>query len=226
MKTPQRDLTMHQRLNTSTTRKPKRRVRKSIKTLALLLILSGLLVAYARSACRQDSPITVEDPGTQEVLITSQSPINAPAEAETLLPPAQPIPEEVPYTHDELYCMAVVIYNEAGGDRCTDEERELVGYVVLNRVNDSRYPDTIREVLEEPGQYEGLGTKGVHFAERSQDALEADALERAWETAKVVLENRNNIPIPENVLFQARFKQGIGTYKQIGNTYFCYAEED
>jgi spore germination cell wall hydrolase CwlJ-like protein len=129
------------------------------------------------------------------------------------------------YTNDELYCMAVAIYNEAGSDQCTDEARELVGFVVLNRVNDKRYPDTIRGVLEQPGQYENLGTKGVHFAERSKNPSEAKALERAWETARKVLSFRYEIPIPENVLFQANFKQGIGTYMQIDNMYFCYAEE-
>ena len=126
------------------------------------------------------------------------------------------------YTYDELYCMAVVIYNEAGGNSSTDEERELVGYVVLNRVNSARYPNTIREVLEQPGQYQGLGNNGVHFAKRSSNAIEAKALDRAWETAKTVLNNRNNIPIPDNVVFQSEFKQGTGVYKQIGNTYFCY----
>lgn len=121
--------------------------------------------------------------------------------------------------------MAVVIYNEAGGSASTDEEREYVGYVVLNRVNDSRYPDSIRGVLEQPGQYYGMGSKGVHFAKRSSNPNEAYALERAWDTAKKVLENRNDIPIPKNVVFQAEFKQGIGVYKQIGTTYFCYAKE-
>jgi hypothetical protein len=132
------------------------------------------------------------------------------------------VEKETNYTHDELYCMAVAIYNEAGGNACTDEHREMVGYVVLNRVNDSRYPDTIRGVLEQPGQYEGLGSKGVNFAKRSSNDLEAKALERAWDTAKKVLENRDNIPIPENVVFQAEFQQGKGVYKQLGNTYFCY----
>jgi hypothetical protein len=132
------------------------------------------------------------------------------------------VEKEVNYTYDELYCMAVVIYNEAGGNACTDEHREFVGYVVLNRVNDSRFPDTIREVLEQPGQYEGLGKNGVNFDKRSSNAGEAKAVERAWATAKKVLNNRENIPIPENVIFQAEFEQGNGVYKQIGNTYFCY----
>lgn len=131
--------------------------------------------------------------------------------------------KELNYTYDELYCMAVVIYNEAGSNGCTDQQREYVGYVVLNRVNDSRYPDTIREVLEQPGQYEGLGISGINFADRASNTTESKALERAWSTAQKVLENRNNIPIPSNVVFQAEYTQGTGIYKQLNNTYFCYS---
>ncbi len=132
------------------------------------------------------------------------------------------VEKELNYTYDELYCMAVAIYNEAGGNACTDEHRELVGYVVLNRVKDSRYPSTIRKVLEQPCQYEGIDKNGVYFAKRGNTELELKALERAWKTAKKVLENRDNIPIPENVVFQAQFKQGTGLYKKLYNTYFCY----
>lgn len=107
---------------------------------------------------------------------------------------------------------------------CTDEWRELVGYVVLNRVNDPRFPDSIREVLEQRGQYAGMGN-GVEFAKRHTNPGEKHAVERAYRIAREILENRNNIPIPANVVFQAQFKQGIGVYKQIGNTYFCYATE-
>ena len=120
------------------------------------------------------------------------------------------VEKELNYTYDELYCMAVVIYNEAGSNVCTDEQRELVGYVVLNRVNDSRFPNTIREVLTQKGQYEGLWNNGVYFHKRGTSDDELKALERSWVTAKKVLENRDNIPIPGNVIFQANFKQGSG----------------
>ena len=128
------------------------------------------------------------------------------------------------YTEDELFCMAAVIYNEAGGDMCSDEHRAMVGYVVLNRVNDPRFPNSIREVLEQRSQYAGMGD-GVKFADRYTKPFEQHAVERAYRVAQEVLENRNNIPIPRNVVFQSEFKQGIGVYKQIGNTYFCYATE-
>ena len=121
--------------------------------------------------------------------------------------------------------MAAVIYNEAGSDACSDEHRELVGYVVLNRVNDPRYPNTIRKVIEQPGQYTGVGRGGVKFFYRGNSEAEKASKERAYTIAQVVLENRNNIPIPSNVIYQAQGKQGIGVYKKVDNTYFCYIEE-
>ena len=130
--------------------------------------------------------------------------------------------KEPNYTYDELYCMAVVIYNEAGSNSCSDEHREFVGYVVLNRVNSDKYPDTIRDVLQQRGQYQCLWNNGIYFTKRGSSEVEIKALERAWSAAKKVLENRDNIPIPEDVVYQANFKQGSGVYKQIGNTYFCY----
>ena len=57
----------------------------------------------------------------------------------------EPTETRASFTDEELYCMAAVIYNEAGGNAATDEHRKLVAYVVLNRVNDPRFPDTIRE---------------------------------------------------------------------------------
>lgn len=123
------------------------------------------------------------------------------------------------YTDDDLFCLAAVIYNEAGGDACTDEQRTLVGEVVLNRVNDSRFPDTIREVIEQKGQYTGM-SKGVKFASRAKNVNEKHAVERAYDTAKQVLENE---PMsPSDVIFQSQVELGSKTYKKIGNTYFCH----
>jgi len=129
---------------------------------------------------------------------------------------------ESTYTQDELFCMAAAIYNEAGGDKCSDESRELVGYVILNRVNDSRFPNTIREVLEAKRQYGRFYWTGVKFADRSSLPQEQHAVKRAYEIAKKVLTTPS--PIPKTVVFQAGFKQGDGVYKYIDGIYFCYKE--
>ena len=151
------------------------------------------------------------------VLITSQVTTQIPTTK-----PTTTTAEEVLYTEDELFCMAAVIYNEAGSDSCSDALRRYVGYVVLNRVKDSRFPDNIRGVLEQSGQYCGM-EYGVRFASRYTNPGEGHAVSRAYRIAQELLENRNSVPIPSNVLFQAEFVQGLGVFARIGNTYFCYA---
>jgi hypothetical protein len=130
---------------------------------------------------------------------------------------------ETTYTEDELFCMAAAIYNEAGGNTCSDETRMLVGYVILNRVKDPRFPNSIREVLEARNQYGEFYWTGVKFADRSSKPEEQNAVERAYEIAKRVLSEPTTIP--ETVVFQAEFEQGTGVYKYQDGIYFCHAKE-
>lgn len=126
------------------------------------------------------------------------------------------------YTEDDLYCMAVVIYREAGSDYLTDEHRALVGCVVLNRVQSKLFPNTIRGVLTQYGQYQGMWTNGVYFPSNVSES--SHAVKRAYRVAREVLEGKWSCP--SNVVFQANFPQGSGTYRVISgggtNTYFCY----
>ncbi len=57
------------------------------------------------------------------------------------------ITEEV---HPEHYCMALNIYYEARGSNLAD--KAAVSDVVLNRVNDTRYPNTVCEVVKQGKQ--------------------------------------------------------------------------
>lgn len=181
----------------------------------ILMVCIGLIITLIVNAFTIKTLKKQQDADSAEVIANVETVV---VEKEVVVE----VEKELNYTYDELYCMAVVIYNEAGGNACADEHRELVGYVVLNRVKDSRFPNTIRGVLQQNGQYEGISKNGVYFAKRGNSQLELQALERAWVTAKKVLENRDNIPIPENVVFQAEFTQGTGLYKKLRNTYFCY----
>lgn len=121
---------------------------------------------------------------------------------------------EKPYTDDDLYCLAHIINAEAGDDNCTHEHRIAVGSVVLNRVEADDFPDTIRDVVFDPGQYSPTWN-GTFEKEPSQDS---------WDTAEFLLENGSQIP--EDCIWQAEFKQGSGEwnhYKTIyGITYICY----
>lgn len=128
------------------------------------------------------------------------------------------------YSEEELFYMAAAIYNEAGADYCSDDTRRLVGYVILNRVNDPRYPNTIKGVLEQKRQYGRFYWTGIKFASRASRPQEKHAVERAYRIAKECLE-ADTIPIPKTVVFQAEFKQGVKVYSHQNGIYFCHAKE-
>ena len=54
-------------------------------------------------------------------------------------------------SEEDLELLAKIIHVEAGHEGI--EGRIAVGNVVLNRVNDSRFPDTIRDVIYQPNQF-------------------------------------------------------------------------
>lgn len=113
---------------------------------------------------------------------------------------------------DDLDLMARIIYAEAGN--CSDEEQLLVGNVIMNRVASPKYPNTIREVIYQKGQYSPTWN----------GAINKKPSEKAIKNAKRILNGERFCPT--NVVYQAMFKQGSGVYKVLKNpdgiTYFCY----
>ena len=91
------------------------------------------------------APVPEQGTVKAEVTVT----FNEDPELVAMAVPADPEP---PYTDEELDALALAIYQEAGSDACSDEARLMVGAVVLNRVADDRYPDTIQEVLMQRAQ--------------------------------------------------------------------------
>ena len=110
------------------------------------------------------------------------------------------------YEHN-LYVLSHIIYAEAGGEG--DKTQKYVGSVVLNRVADSRFPNTIEGVVFQKGQYSPV-RNGAYYKTPS---------ERAVKNAKYLLDNGSILP--SGVIFQSEFKQG-SVYEKVGNMYFCY----
>ena len=120
---------------------------------------------------------------------------------------------EKPYTDEDLYILSHIISAEAGN--CSEDMMLSVGSVVLNRVQDDRFPGTIEEVVFQQGQYSPTWN-GAYYAEPT---------EAACEVAKTLLEEGPTID--PSVVWQAEFPQGQGVYDTIdspwGTTmYFCY----
>ena len=135
----------------------------------------------------------------------------AETEAET---ETEPVPME--YTDEDLYVLSHIIQCEAGN--CQREMMEGVGSVVLNRVADPRFPNTITEVVNQPGQYTPVASGAFASAQPTELVMEVavDLLE--WGSK-----------FPPEVVWQANFPQGEGTYLPldpppgVGSTmYFCY----
>ena len=136
--------------------------------------------------------------------------------------PPQPEPIEPAYTEEELEILAIIIYQEAGGDYCSDYSRRLVGSVFLNRVNSDRFPNTFLEVAAQKRQYGELYWTGIKWPDRATNAGEAHAVERAYRIAEELLISGSILP--ENVIWQAEFAQGDGIYCYEDKIYFCYSE--
>ena len=107
---------------------------------------------------------------------------------------------EPPYSEDDLYLLSHLICGEVEG--CDRQMKTYVGSVVLNRVADSRFPGTLREVIYQNNPLQYSCTADGNF--------EKTPGEETIDVAKFLLTNGSQLP--PNVIFQAEFKQGTGTY--------------
>lgn len=120
---------------------------------------------------------------------------------------------EATYSEEDLYVLSHIIQCEAG--YCEREMMEGVGSVVLNRVSDDRFPDTIYEVVNQPGQYRPVMSGTFQSAEPTEEVIDVSI---------DLLTNGSKLPV--EVVWQANFVQGTGIYKTLSTSYstmyFCY----
>lgn len=106
--------------------------------------------------------------------------------------------------------LACVIYQEAGGNAICDNCRKYVGDVVLNRVNDPRFPNSIEGVLLQSGQYGRFSWTGIVWQSRAHNAGEKAAVERAYHVADELLAGNHSELYGNGYVWQAGFVQGSG----------------
>ena len=122
------------------------------------------------------------------------------------------------FSFEDLRLLSKIMYAEAGSEWLSDEWKMCVGEVVLNRVDSPEFPDTICEVLEQPGQYYG---KNCRYFDELQPS------ERCVRLALRLLRGERVMDEP-SVVFQANFPQGGGVHREfrdeyLGSTFFCYS---
>lgn len=115
---------------------------------------------------------------------------------------------EKKYTDSELYMLSHLIMGEAGGQ--SDKCQLYTGSVVLNRIKSNKYPDTMKGVIFQKGQYACTWDGNYNKTPTKQ----------CIENAKYLLEHGS--VLPENVVYQAGFKQGKGIYAIVDGEHFCY----
>lgn len=112
------------------------------------------------------------------------------------------------YFDHDLYLLAHLIAGEA--QPCDDMEQRYVASVVLNRVADSRFPNSLEGVIFQKRQYACIPDGNFY----------RQPTERNWANARWILENGSILP--GNVVWQSGGKQGRGVYLKTPWHYFCY----
>lgn len=189
-----------------------------ILLLSLIFVLSGIIMLRTQGDVPQDTP-EEESVYVQPTPIVHEPVENIVETVEDSLVHSDPLPDKT-YTDEELDILALIVYQEAGGDGVSDDTRRLVAQVFLNRVNDSRFPDSFYEVATEERQYGRLYWTGIVWPDRASSQAEAHAVERAYRIAQEVLEADEPV-CPEGVIFQAEFVQG-DIYAEQDGMYFCF----
>lgn len=183
-----------------------------------LCVVAIVVAVFVLVYCGQPVVEAAEEP---TVAVTTEPTVETTVTTEPLVEETEPPTEETepPYTTDELEMLALVIYQEAGGDSCSDETRLMVGTVVMNRVADNRFPDTLYGVLTQKAQYGRLHWTGLVWPERASNPGEAHAVTRAYACAERILLGER--ALPEDVIWQAEFIQGTEVVAYQDGTYFC-----
>lgn len=111
------------------------------------------------------------------------------------------------YTQEDLEILAHAICGEA--QSYPDEEQLYVGSVIINRKNHRAYPNTIKEVVFQKGQY-ACTWDGNYYRQPTP---------ANYKNAKWLLENGS--VLPENVVYQAAFRQGSDVYLKTKYHKYC-----
>lgn len=172
-------------------------------------LVAELVASSEKAQEQQVEEVVVEtqpEPEVQTESVVTTSPTESSSTTES-------IEEENSYygwTEEDYQYLLMIIVGES--QNCSRQEQMYVGSVVLNRVHSSWFPkqNTIKQVATAKGQYACM--------------WDGNAYKTPTETNKEVAMEllKNGSVLPENVVFQALFKQGNGVYCKINKTYFCY----
>ena len=143
--------------------------------LALFLIVKGSTIISSGgslSSSKTSEMTSVSGEQSQPTVTSAESLEDPPETTQSLQIEEIAVPEHKPvynYTEEELDLLARLIYSE-GGIESYDTQLKI-GSVVMNRVDDPYFPNTIREVIYQKNQFSVTFTKldGVIMIDRPAD---------------------------------------------------------
>jgi hypothetical protein len=95
---------------------------------------------------------------------------------DAVAPPDPNDPDITSITEDEIDMIERLVFAEAGTEG--EEGRDAVRGVIFNRLSSDRFPNSVREVIEQRGQFEPIGTHGsVENIPVPEDKLESQKYE-------------------------------------------------
>ena len=121
--------------------------REFITAFTFIVLLALLLcIVYARAAWEDEAPSSPAPAVPAEETVEPEQP-EAPVQSEP------PVYYEMYFTEDDVAEVAKMLWGEARG--CARDNQIKCAWVVVNRVDDERFPDTIQGVLSQPNQFHG-----------------------------------------------------------------------
>lgn len=186
--------------------------------LALFLIVKSATVVSSGgslSSPETSEMTSVSGEQSQPITVPTESLEDPPETTQSLQIEEIAVPEHKPvynYTEEELDLLARLIYSEGGIE--SYETQLKIGSVVMNRVDDPYFPNTIREVIYQKNQFSVTFTRinGVIMIDRPAD-------EEAKKAAYEILNYGSVLPKDVQVFYEKSITTGWVASREPYGTY-------
>lgn len=157
---------------------------------------------------------------------------NPPNRAKLNAPKVLDLPKPPQYSAEDLKCLSRVMYFEARGEG--RKGMLAVGHVVMNRVADDRFPDSICGVVKQ-GKHHSSGLPVKHMCQFSwycdgipDKVYDKDTYEEAATLAKSILTGSSVNPVSRSLYFHTtavrpKWSRVFARTARVGNHIFYYA---
>ena len=149
---------------------------------------------------KQSEPVVVEP----EVVVVY-------AEPEVETPPPAFYSDFSEITDEERGLLAMVVYRESRGQE--RDGQKAVAEVILNRVRNPEFPNTINDVVYQEGQF------ACAYALKNKSIKELGCLSYAFDVVDEVLVEETTV-VPDRYLYFSTKAPGHNDYMKIGDHYF------